>query len=40
MAMVQLDLPFDLSEKEMKEINMFDAFTPFKTAVDALARKE
>ena len=41
MAMVKLDVPFDLSEKEMKEINeMCEALAPFKAAVDALACKD
>ena len=41
MAMVQLDVPFDLSEKEMKEINeMCEALVPFKAVVDALASKD
>ena len=41
MAMVQLDVPFDLSEKEMKEINeMCETLAPFKAAVDALASKD
>ena len=41
MAMVQLDVPFDLSEKEMKEINeMYEALAPIKAAVDALASKD
>ena len=41
MAMVQLDVSFDLSEKEVKEINeMCKALAPFKAAVDALARKD
>ena len=40
-AMVQLDVPFDLSEKEAKEINeMCEALAPFKAAVDALASKD
>ena len=41
MAMVQLDVPFDLSEKEVKEINeVCEALAPFKAAVDALASKD
>ena len=41
MIMVQLDVPFDLSEKEVKEINeMCEALAPFKAAVDALASKD
>ena len=41
MAMIQLDVPFDLSEKEMKEINKIcEALAPFKVAVDALASKD
>ena len=41
MAMVQLDVPFDLSEKVVKEINeMCEAFAPFKAAVYALASKD
>ena len=41
MAMVQLDVPFDLSEKEVKEINvMCKALAPFKAAVDAFASKD
>ena len=41
MAMVQLDVPFDLSEKEVKEINkMCEALAPFKAAVDALVSKD
>ena len=41
MAMVQLDVTFDLSEKEVKEINeMCEALAPFKAAVDALASKD
>ena len=41
MVMVQLDVPFDLSEKEAKEINkMCEALAPFKAAVDTLASKD
>ena len=41
MAMVKFDVPFDLSKKEMKEINeMCEALAPFKAAVDALACKD
>ena len=41
MAMIQLDAPFDLFEKEMKETNeMCEAFVPFKAVVNALARKD
>ena len=41
MAMVQLDVPFDLSEKEVKEMNeMCEALALFKAAVDALASKD
>ena len=41
MAMVQLHVPFDLSEKEVKEINeMCEALAPFKVAVDAFASKD
>ena len=41
MAMTQLDVPFDLSKKEVKEINeMCEALAPFKAAVDALASKD
>ena len=40
MDMVQLNVPFDLFEKEMKEINeMCEALVLFKAVVDALARK-
>ena len=40
-AMVQLDVPFDLSDNEMKEINeMCEALAPFKDAVDALASED
>ena len=36
-AMLQLDVPFGLSEKEMREINgMCKALAPFKVAVDTL----
>ena len=41
MAMVQLDVPFDLSDNEMKEINdMCEALAPFEAAVDALASED
>ena len=41
MAMLQLDVPFNLFEKEMKEIDeMCEALAPFKAAVDALASKD
>ena len=41
MAMVQLDVPYDLFEKEVKEINeMCEALAPSKAAVDALASKD
>ena len=41
MAMVQLDVPFDLSDKEMKEINeMCEALALFKVAVNALASED
>ena len=40
-AMVQLDVPFDLSDNEMKEINeMCEALALFKAAVDALASED
>ena len=41
MVMVQLDVPFDLSKKEVKEKNeMCEALAPFKAAVDALSSKD
>ena len=41
MAMVQFDVPFDLSEKKVKKINeMCEAPDPFKVVIDALASKD
>ena len=41
MAMVQVDVPFDLYEKEVKKINeMCEAPDPFKVAVDALVSRD
>ena len=41
MAIIQLDVSFDLYKKEVKEINeMCEALAPFKAAVDALASKD
>ena len=41
MAMVQLDVPFDLFNKEVKEINeICEALAPFKVAVDALVSED
>ena len=41
LALVQLDVSFDLNDKEMKEINeMCEALVPFKAAVEALASED
>ena len=41
MVMVELDVPFGLSDKKMKESNeICEALAPFKVAVDALASED
>ena len=41
MALVQLDVQFDLSDEELKGINeMCEALAPFKVAVEALSGEE